>query len=543
MEPIARSWSHSRPSDTGQTENTGHDASSEPSLCSSWFERAVPKPVQDVGCQLLHDSYLKETLQHPQEGPRLYAEEVERRKGLEPGDGDYCFAPLLTSLHNMQRLTEHILSDRHFSQPLSAADRAAFAVLADDIEQLIVEKAPYKRTVQLALQMSCMQEIATARHVIKELRSRLDASSDVLLYKHTRLFTVDFEICCEDGKTQELTTDEIPLAMALPCNGEGFSLKGTEGTWQLVASRSYGLLLSRWLDDNDVFLYPSFEPLDPADFCRLAHLPVYPLGMMTAHALNADGCMMTPLRFFYHDIGHVNTGCGWRREEAGLPLCSMDNRLQFRQLVLDKLPDALAGYRLERALEMLLFNLFHEYPIRDASQALEAGHFLPLLLVLVRASREERLHYPAAWQAIDERQAALACLWVHRLYKALRDGEDDRTDWVESLCARFVTEDIPALHRHLTFVHRHRDSLRAHFESRSEMHKTDDGDRWVVYSSQSPWSSCYMNGELTLLHSSKSHPEESMDNTDLVYFDVLHDLKSFWRMVEATGKTPPPERF
>ena len=99
-----------------------------------------------------------------------------------------------------------------------------------------------------------------------------------------------------------------------------------------------------WLDDERLLVCPSFEALDPEDFCRFGHLPVYPLGMMTRFALNADGQMMTPMQFMEHDAFHTDDAGIWRHLQSDRLLEPINSRLLFRQLVLDSLAGQAPGW-------------------------------------------------------------------------------------------------------------------------------------------------------------------------------------------------------
>ena len=507
------------------------------------FESAVPAPKENLATRLLHDSFLKETLQQPQESLDFFDSEVQRRKAMESAGQPYRFAPLITCLHNMQRLTRHILADRQFSQPLSAEDRAGFRVLEDRIGQLLALQAPYKATVRLALMMSCMQEIVTARHLMPTLCARFP--SFPVRLRETGLFdSHSFCTAAKEGKEPERTrAEDASLAMVLSCSWGGLNPGRQDEKSQLFAGHRSPVVLEQLLDDHSLFLHPSFETLTPGDFCRFGHMAVYPLGMMTACAVNADGTMMSPLRFFLHDLNHASTTHASLHSDSDRPLGNACRRLQFRQRVLDRLPAALARYRLDRALELLLFNLLHENSVASAQEKLQADSFLLLLRLLSRVRREYVSHYPSQWQQVTDLQAGLAALWVYRTYHHWR-ATSRAQDQQDRLSERFVSEDLPALHQHLAFLERHHPLLQDHFLSRSQVSVYSDGSRWATFSGHSTCDPPHPAARnLLLLCDCHNESGEPVDNTDIVYFAALHSRNDCRQIEKLTGQSLPPLRF
>ena len=507
------------------------------------FERTMPQPLHDIGSKLARDDFLKDCLQHPERSQAFYDKEIERRQTMEYAGQEYTFEPLLTTLHNMQRLTEHILDDQQFDKALTADDRAAFFVLKGEIKNLIDQQAPYKRSVQLAFMMSCMQEIVTARHIMPGLYSRFPDQVERLdQVRMTHCF--EFSALPEDktGLNVKTHAEDVPLARVLSCRWGGLNPGGTDEMQTLFASWSEFRLVSQWLDNRRIFLQPSFEPLDPEDFCRFAHAQVYPLGMMTTYALNADGTMMTPLSFFLHDLIHTENNKTWQFVTSNRLLEGAGSRLAFRQRVLDNIPPALREHRLDRALELVLFNLLHEYPAPDATQLMATSSILPLLRAVNYARRESRSSYATPWQQVTDWQALLACLWVHRLYTMA--AEKTTTDALEQQAERLVLEDIPALKAHLAFLERHHQTLQDHFLSQSRLSQGDDGLRWATWYSHGPYAAFYPSGgHLTLLYDYHHLAETPIDNTDVVYLDTLHNPQALQGLVEVTGEQPPPRTF
>jgi len=118
-------------------------------------------------------------------------------------------------------------------------------------------------------------------------------------------------------------------------------------------------------NNQNLLLYPSFHPLTVADFCRFGQLPLHPVGLITDYVMGADSQLKTPLAFAEHDLAHmeslsqVNDPSHWPTSPAEAALCSSAKRLNWRQLLLDKVPAPLARLS-QPALQLLLFQLFHE---------------------------------------------------------------------------------------------------------------------------------------------------------------------------------------
>ena len=507
------------------------------------FERTMPQPLCDIGSKLARDDFLKDCLQHPEQSQAFYDKEIERRQTMEDAGQEYTFEPLLTTLHNMLRLTEHILDNQQFDEALAEDDRAAFLVLKDRIKNLIDRQAPYKRSVQLAFMMTCMQEIVTARHIMPGLYSRFpDKLERFRQVSMTHCF--EFTSRPEDSSGRDITTraEDVSLARVLSCRWGELKPGGADEMRTLFAAWEEFRLISQWLDNRRIFLQPSFELLNPGDFCRFAHAQVYPLGMMTAYALNADGSMHTPLAFFFHDLVHTRNNKTWQFAKSDQLLEGAGSRLAFRQRVLDNIPTALREHQLDRALELALFALLHEYPPLRATALMATGSILPLLRAINFARRESLSSYDTPWQQVTDWQALLACLWVHRLYTMV--AENTTTDGLEQQAAQLVLEDIPALKAHLAFLERHHQTLQDHFLSRSKVSRGDDGQRWVTYTSHSRYAAAYpSDGHLTLLIDYHREAEGPVDNTDLVYFDTLHDPEALQQVAELTGEQPPPRAF
>ena len=287
------------------------------------------------------------------------------------------------------------------------------------------------------------------------------------------------------------------------------------------------------MEDERLFLYPSFEPLDPWDFCRFGHLPVYPLGMMTRYALNADGDMMTPLRFLEHDVIHLRNNCTWQLLDSERPLDSPWHRLLFRQTLLDGLPATLRTPGLERAVVLVLFFLLHERDPSTARELMEEPHFLPLLNKISKVRRVDHYDYPAAYRAIGDFEAILACRWVHWMYRCCSDTQVVCSDQ-KARSWHFVEEVLPGLIEHWQFFAAHRKAIHDWLLSTGQVHESQYDGLKRCYPSPSKWVRIGCNyGQLTFQEDTNSRSEGPVCYTDVAFFDILQNPAEEARLMAA----------
>ena len=500
-----------------------------------WFERQMPKPDQDVACDLIRDPVLMDTLQDPVEGLKLYEQEAQRRVDMERENKEYTFAPLKVSLQNMHKLTGHMLENKQFPQPLAGDERRVLARFQGHIEDLIALQAPYKRTVKLALLMSILQEILTVRHLINPLRKTVPE-----LF-HRGMVTANLR-CLDQSRIRTLKTESIPLEQALTCRWGGLGAHGQQGeTGELIHDFQHAQDLMDLLENRRVFLYPSFASLALSDFCGFGHLPVYPLGMMSAYALNADGRMQTPLQFLIHDANHTSINRTWQHLDGRGPLESIKSRLLFQQLARSRMPAVLKEeHQLEQAVELVLFDVLHEQTVLGAQATLEANSFFLLFESNCWIRRSGHQGYSQTYRAVTDRQALLACSWVHWVYTRLRTGTSSSGALPDELVSRFIRQDLPVLLEHQRFIDRHREPLHEYLRSIACVDTGRNGSQIFKYQKPGTFS---IRDRLLLEDTHDQEADGEVRFTDLVYLEVLQSDVETARMQEALGVQVPPGRF
>ena len=267
-------------------------------LAPAWFERLIPAPKEDVAAQLKPDAWLKGTSPRFRLDYATYQRELAIRLRMkeEGRDDDYTFEPFMTLLDNMRAICAHCLAERQFEGTLAADEHRAFVTLLGHIREMRRLGAPYKRTVWLAVLLATVQEVVSGRHVIDGLRQDARELWDK---KRVQEFVFYPDFAPRQYTRNCLTYRQMDLDRVLACRWGGLNPEGVLD--QFTEFLDGALLIKRhlpkWLDTPTLFLCPSFEPLEPADFCRFGHLPVYPLGLITRAAIKAEGAMHTPLSF------------------------------------------------------------------------------------------------------------------------------------------------------------------------------------------------------------------------------------------------------
>ena len=507
-----------------------------------WFEREMPQPIEDIASELLPDPVLTTRLQDPVDGLALYQRELQHREAMEKANEEYRFAPLRVTLQNMKKLTEHMLNGKQFSQPLVSDESRVLARFQGHIEELIALGAPYKRTVKLALLMCILLEIMTTRRVIEPLRETKPE-----LFSRKRMMTARF-LHVSQGQSRELKTASIPLDKALTCRWGGLNVPEQQGEpEELISDFIQANALMKLLENGQVFLYPSFKSLDLGDFCGFGHLPVYPLGMMSGYALNADGKMRTPLAFLIHDAAHTSSNQTWLHLDGTAPLESLANRLRFQRWARAGLPAVVQEeHKLERAVELVLFQLLHEMTVDGALDTMDADSFLPLFQSLCNTRRRLHMEYSQAYRTVTDRQALLACFWVYQVYRAFRTGTACRGAVPDKLVSRFVEQDLPALLEHQSVIDEHREALHQHFLSRARVFPQDDGSSRFYYKKfycEGISKSAWLSEDLIMLEATDDPEAEArVRHTDLCYFNALLVDEECASMQQKLGVKLPSSR-
>ncbi len=304
--------------------------------------------------------------------------------------------------------------------------------------------------------------------------------------------------------------------------------------------------------DKTLFVLPSFQELGLNDFCRFGHLPVYPIGMITTYALNADGAMMSPLSFLIHDIAHMSalvgcTGEHGRQRPSYSPgdrtLRTWQRRLELRCLLLDQRPACLEPLELDPALVLLLFYLLHEQTPNDGAPCLNYSNdgFALCFSMLGLARREARAGLVEEYQSVTDTQAARAALWTLCLWKCWQTADFGAlTQKQREACAQnFERRERPRLEQHLAFIERHRGALRQLFADRHCIRegKGTPSDSFSI-------DSRYFKYRANSLPLFQIRHERSglchLDNTDLIYFHALSSPVLRKQMESVTGASLPP---
>ena len=451
---------------------------------------------------------------------RFIEQQLKRRRQLEAQHKEFTFAPLITTLKNMQLFIRHIRSGAQFRAPLTPGEHEALALLEKQTATLVQAEAPYKRTVQLAMKLLAVCEELTDTRVLNPLEEQQPAFFDQYCL---RLADPGSMNKVRKGDHSDASPDSDDLWVG-------------------------GIDFTSYLNNTGLLLYPSFQSLELGDFCRSGHLAMHPVGMITTYAHNADGLMRSPLTFAMHDLGHmitqgaVGSGCaapGLMPSVLQIPCW----RLAWRQLLLDKLPQRPPFEAWQPALTLLLFQLFHELNPSCSLHYLDTGYsaFLGCLHKLARVRRHDRAGYSNSFRQVTDTQAAMAALWTVRLWERWQAAGGKLTaDQLDSHAQRFMAVEAPGLQQHLHFIAQHRGALRQLFTDNAQwIDYQKDSQRTVIHALA---DGVYRRQPLILFDS--SDPRSGLchlDNTDLAYFSALRSPRLRRKIQQKTGTSLPAD--
>ncbi|MCY4471829.1 MAG: hypothetical protein OXC07_03280 [Kistimonas sp.] len=455
---------------------------------------------------------------------------LQERRTVEARAGEFAFAPLLTTLKDMQSFIRHIQAGNHFCGALTPDEVSALDRLASQTTTLVdARKAPYKKTFRLALSLMILCELITCRLVLRPLlTAQPDLESHIESYvpalKEQQVLALLAALPFDNSFHRQMAADLLPHnILALP------------------------EVLLETLHNQNLLLYPSFHPLTVADFCRFSHLPVHPVGLTMNYAQAADGRLMSPLSFAVHDLLHMlgrEDLPPSQTQSDGSPesvFVDCHKRLALRCMLLNTMPDPLAGLVHMPALELLLFELLHEFGPRESARRLAPGPscFFHCLRTVTKPRREERLAYEDVYRNITDSQAAMTALWATRVWQGWRtSGFQPLKPGQLTACMRqFTDTDAPCLEQHLMFIKQHRGALRWLFVRMSNRHT-------LLKAGGHQCSNTFTIGRnREYLRLFLSHDPDSglrnLDNTDLAYFLVLSDPQWRDRIKEETGACVP----
>ncbi|MRI31757.1 hypothetical protein EOPP23_01945 [Endozoicomonas sp. OPT23] len=394
---------------------------------SSWDDFPTP----NSGFIPSIDPAFKNIFQNGQKGLDWYGEKrAERKRLIDLGKGEEFSIPeLRTTLINIANFIEVILNDRQFSTPLSYQEKKAIQLLKKDVYELIKSpKPPYLRTIRVTTTFTVMYDTLVYSKVTKNfyaekfnLRERFTEFNTISLStaddNHFIFYEYDSSINLDTLYRHFMKLEEV----------DGYN--NSSGRYYSIHALTP--LQSAFADERAI-LYPSFNPFDIDDFARLAPVPVYPLGLMSQYALNADGYLMSPLKFMLHDAAHIVRHAGYKHIDGNGPLESMASRLAFVQSALDSGSEHLDHHNdAKKAVELALFNIFHERCfISEHSrrvctrERLESESYDYLYSVMVYQQTKNTYHFSSTYRELTREGILAGAVWVHELYKFWKTGKD-----------------------------------------------------------------------------------------------------------------------
>jgi len=504
------------------------------------LEKKMPRPPFTP--RLKDDPALAKTFQEPS-SLTFVKEQLAERRRLEDKGLEFVFAPLLVTLENMETFIKHIGAGKQFKDPLTPEETAALTRIDWQTAQLVTAKrALYKHTLRLALSLTILCEIVTQRLVVRPLSKEQPGLAR--------------QICtsCPSARSRRYSRVLRQVLAALPLTEKPEPDK-EHLLLRLGHQVSLNQTLVETIHNQNLLLYPSFQPLKIADFCRFGHLPLHPVGLITDYMMGADGELRTPLCFAEHDLSHMEdliaVGDPDHRlaSVAEVPLYDPALRLDWRCLLLDRIPDCLTTQLSQPALQFLLFRLLHEKPpeLSVMSMSSPSARFPLHLEELVNAHALERHIYEDIYREITTDQAAIAVLWTMRLWSCWQAADCHLSQKQLQACAQaFIDRDMPRLDQHLRFLAQHRSSLRQLFAEHSSSHNVDDDNRHA-------FEACCGPDQMRITFFTSYDPDtglHNVDTTEIVYFHWLCGLedrraiekRTCMQLPEGTGSEPDTPR-
>ena len=495
------------------------------------------------------DLWLGKECQQP-DGLHSFQKLLDERRRLEACEQEFCLKPLKTTLRNMQTFIGHIRSGQQFDGELTDREDQAMAWCDARTAALLDAGAPYKKTVHLTVAFLVLCDIITDRQVLGPLAAQ---RPEALRHGHLRFsggWSSKMGLATDEAGKSLASGALDPVRVAALCwggNNPGGPDEKVELAGQL-ANLAILKTLTEALADPRLLVYPSFQELDIDDFCRFGHLPLHPVGLTTDYATGADGSLKTPVEFAFHDLGHLSTlrrvGCPRTLRADTDPqelLYRCDKRLAWRVLLIDSLPACLAPLKLEPALTLLLFQLFHEFSPGSAADYLQDKGdkvFVWCQNLLAQARREERNGYTSRYQDVTDAEALMAACWTLRLWQVWRKAQylAVPTARLEALARQFLAQDVPRLQAHLAFVAQQRPALRQVFADPAHACLTDRADRCRIAGSGDFAGRCHQTlFEFYAPFSGLCH----IDYTDVAYFAALLSPVIYQKMAARFGKALP----
>ncbi|MCY4473761.1 MAG: hypothetical protein OXC07_13230 [Kistimonas sp.] len=493
------------------------------------LEKQVPSPPFTP--RLKEDLHLTTDFQADNSLTFIKEQLAERRRVEEKGE-EFVFAPLMVTLENMQTFIKHIEAGKQFEEPLTQEESAALKRIGQQTAKLVAAENPlYKRTLRLAVSLMLLCEIITQRLVLKPLHKEQPRLSEEI-YSH---YVVSY--------LRKDSDNELWLLAALPLTAQHNpdEEQALPVVWR--HSNLYKTLFQTVTNQN-LLLYPSFHPLTVADFCRFGHLPLHPVGLITDYVMGADSRLMTPLAFAEHDLQHmeqlirIGDPDHQPTSPAEAALCSCAKRLDWRCLLLDKVPAPVAPLVSKPALQLFLFLLFHEENPRTNAGivSLRLSAFSWYLSVLTDARTTKRDAYESIYWDITTNQTAMTVLWAIRLWSCWMAADCQLSQQQLQDCAQtFIDKDVPRLEQHLKFFSEHRVNLRLLFAQRCVFQSLDEHQAWKLGGQYGPGG-----GPIHFFHSHS--PKTGLRNTErseLVYFEALRSPANRCAMEEQTRARLP----
>ncbi len=408
------------------TNSEAFQLSDKASAPSSWA--SMPSPP--INLDLMYDPAFKEIIEDSSRSMDWYKTKTEERKRLkEKGlEDEFSIPELKVTLQNIRLMILHIFSGSQFAEPIEYLEQIAYSQMLLRIDELLRQEKPsYIKTIREIIAFNLIYDFSVYEKVTAPL---LDALS--VKESEKRISGYNSNSSCK-----RTDIPSYPLIMAEykePVNSLYYLYNFQKNN--LLPTEEFThecdpMHLSDIRDhikNTDIILYPSFNEMDLDDFVNIAHIPLYPVGLMNQYAINADGALNTPWMFMAHDIRHTKIHASYKYISGSGYLESIESRHSFITAAVSGAKEHFqSSPGIEKSIMLFLFDAFHEFNFNYTKGflRLDKHSFNSVNNILGSQQTVEAYHFSPKYNSMTEDELKMGLIWVTQLYNYWkgRNGE------------------------------------------------------------------------------------------------------------------------
>lgn len=275
---------------------TEHNAAYMDQAASRYFKPPAPWGAAGVTEDLLADP------------AGFYMNWWKKREGNVSFDAKYMRETLDEVLRYIMRQRQSLCCGRDSLAPQSIKDEALETLQAaeDELAGLKFSGYPYKETVEFCAAVAAMTE-----WISHKCRTGPERAHHQLQHKDP--FGNDYrgsDVARSLGHERNIVARRTPdepdsYATTLVTDADSNGCKAVFDGLGSGYSGRQNERVQRAIANSDIILIPSYRPLDEEFFTITRQVPVFLVGLIDLHYLNADAHRYTPWQFFFHDLFHT----------------------------------------------------------------------------------------------------------------------------------------------------------------------------------------------------------------------------------------------